>query len=58
MDLKKLRAELKLSQPAMAKKIGVALSTYCYWEQGKHLPSRMAMEKIEKLLEAQTSEKT
>jgi len=58
MDLKKLRTELKLSQPAMAKKIGVALSTYCYWEYGKHLPSKLAMEKIEKLLEAQTSEKT
>lgn len=51
MDLKKLRAELKLSQVEMAKKIGVALSTYRYWEYGQHMPSPMAWERIKKMID-------
>jgi len=55
MDIKKIRLELKLSQRAMAEKIGVALSTYRYWEYGQHMPSPMAWERIKKMIDNNTT---
>ena len=37
--LKDLRNEKELSQKAVAKKLGVAVSTYANWEQGRTEPS-------------------
>lgn len=50
MDFKKLRESLGLSQNQMAKKIGVHLNTWRLWEYGKFKPSKMAREKLEKIL--------
>lgn len=37
--LKEIREERKLSQKAVAAKLGVAVSTYANWEQGRREPS-------------------
>lgn len=36
---KEIRIKGKFTQAEMAKKIGVSLSTYCYWEYGKTIPN-------------------
>ncbi len=47
IDIKALRRRLGLTQEDVARKLGLALSTVCKWEQGVTNPSRLAYEKIE-----------
>lgn len=47
--LKNLRTENKLSQKQLAEKLGVPVSTYANWEQGRRMPS---INEIYKLLSA------
>jgi putative transcriptional regulator len=50
IDVKAIRLELGFTQEDLARKLGVTLSTVSKWEQGLFSPSRLAREKIEKLL--------
>ena len=50
MDIKAIRLKLGFTQEDLARKLGLALSTVSKWEQGIFSPSRLAREKIEKLL--------
>jgi DNA-binding transcriptional regulator YiaG len=50
IDIKAIRLELGFTQEDLARKLGLALSTVSKWEQGIFAPSRLAREKIEKLL--------
>lgn len=45
------RRSKNLTQEALAKKIGVSISTIRQWEQGFRYPNARSMEKITKLLE-------
>jgi DNA-binding transcriptional regulator YiaG len=47
IDIKALRLRLGLTQEDVARRLGLALSTVCKWEQGVTSPSRLAYEKIE-----------
>jgi DNA-binding transcriptional regulator YiaG len=47
IDIKALRLRLGLTQEDVARRLGLALSTVCKWEQGVTSPSRLAHEKIE-----------
>jgi DNA-binding transcriptional regulator YiaG len=49
-DIKAIRLKLGFTQEDMARKLGLALSTVSKWEQGVASPSRLAREKLEKLL--------
>ncbi len=37
--LKEIREERKLSQKTVSERLGVAVSTYANWEQGRRMPS-------------------
>jgi putative transcriptional regulator len=50
VDVKAIRLELGFTQEDLARKLGLALSTVSKWEQGVTSPSRLAREKLEKLL--------
>ena len=50
VDIKAIRLELGFTQEDLARKLGLALSTVSKWEQGVSFPSRLAREKITKLL--------
>jgi DNA-binding transcriptional regulator YiaG len=50
IDIKAIRLELGFTQEDLARKLGLALSTVSKWEQGVFSPSRLAREKIGKLL--------
>ena len=50
IDMKSIRLELGFTQEDLARKLGLALSTVSKWEQGVTSPSRLAREKLEKLL--------
>ena len=50
IDIKAIRQELEFTQEDLARTMGLALSTVSKWEQGVSSPSRLAREKIEKLL--------
>ena len=50
VDIKAIRLELGFTQEGLARKLGLALSTVSKWEQGVSSPSRLAREKIEKLM--------
>lgn len=50
IDIKAIRLELGFTQEDLARKLGVTLSTVSKWEQGLFSPSRLAHEKIEKLI--------
>jgi DNA-binding transcriptional regulator YiaG len=50
IDIKAVRLELGFTQEDLARKLGLALSTVSKWEQGVTSPSRLAREKLEKLL--------
>jgi DNA-binding transcriptional regulator YiaG len=50
VDIKSIRAKLGFTQEDLAKTLGLALSTVSKWEQGVTSPSRLAREKIDKLL--------
>lgn len=50
LDVKAIRLELGFTQEDLARKLGLALSTVSKWEQEVSSPSRLAREKIEKLM--------
>jgi DNA-binding transcriptional regulator YiaG len=50
IDIKAIRLALGFTQEDLARKLGLALSTVSKWEQGIFSPSRLAREKIEKLV--------
>lgn len=50
IDIKAIRLELGFTQEDLARKLNVSLSAVSKWEQGVSLPSRLAREKLEKLL--------
>jgi len=45
-EIKALRKQLGLSQEEMARKIGVAFTTFHRWEKKGIKPSRLALEKM------------
>ena len=47
--VKMVRDKIKISQEKMAQLLGVSFSTVNRWEQGKALPSYMAIQKFEAL---------
>ena len=50
IDIKAIRLELGFTQEELARKLGLTLSTVSKWEQGLFSPSRLAREKLDKLL--------
>ena len=54
--LKYLRSEKKLSQKQITDKLGIAVSTYANWEQGRREPSIVDIYKIISVLEIQPNE--
>jgi len=50
IDVKAIRLELGFTQEDLARKLGLALSTVSKWEQGIFSPSRLARQKLERLL--------
>jgi len=50
IDIKAIRLELGFTQEDLARRLGLALSTVSKWEQGVTSPSRLAREKLEKML--------
>jgi DNA-binding transcriptional regulator YiaG len=50
IDIKAIRLELGFTQEDLARKMGLSLSTVSKWEQRLFSPSRLAREKLEKLL--------
>ena len=57
IDIKAIRLKLGFTQEDLARKLGLALSTVSKWEQGVSSPSRLAREKLEKLLKKEGKEK-
>jgi DNA-binding transcriptional regulator YiaG len=52
-EIKKMRLALKLSQEALAQRLGVSFKTVNSWERGVNRPSPLAVEKIKSLQEEQ-----
>jgi DNA-binding transcriptional regulator YiaG len=50
IDIRLVRNKLGFTQEDLARNLGLALSTVSKWEQGVTSPSRLAREKLEKLL--------
>jgi len=50
VDIKTIRLKFGFTQEDLARKLGLALSTVSKWEQGVSSPSRLAWEKLEKLM--------
>ena len=50
INIKVIRDSLGFTQEDLARKLGLALSTVSKWEQRVTSPSRLAREKLEKLL--------
>ena len=50
IDIKAIRLELGFTQEDLARELGVTLSTVSKWEQGLFSPSRLAREKIKKVV--------
>ena len=50
IDIKTIRQKLGFTQEDLARKLGLALSTVSKWEQGIFSPSRLAREKIKRLV--------
>lgn len=48
-QIKKIRLELKLSQEAFSKKLGVSFQSVNRWERGICRPSGLALEKLQKI---------
>ncbi len=57
IDIKTIRLELGFTQEDLARTLGLALSTISKWEQGVTSPSRLAREKLEKLLKKKHKKK-
>lgn len=45
-QFKSIRRATGLSQEAAARRVGVSVQTWRNWEQGKSVPSRMALERL------------
>ena len=45
--VKNIRQQLNLSQQALADRLGVSFSTINRWENGRHKPSRMAINTVD-----------
>ncbi len=54
--LKEIRDERKLSQKAVSEKLGVAVSTYANWEQGRRTPSICDIYRIIEVFEIEANE--
>ena len=54
--LKELRAEKELSQTELAERLGVAVSTYANWEQGRRAPSIYDVFNLLRVLEIEANE--
>lgn len=50
MDIKEIRTKLGLTQEDLAHKLNVSFSTVNRWEQGHTKPSRLALDKINELV--------
>ena len=50
MDLKKIRADMKISQAEMARRVGVHLQTYLFWERGVGNPNKENFEKLMRVI--------
>ncbi len=48
-EIKELRHRLKLTQAALANKIGCSLQAVCNWETGRSHPHRMFRKKLEEI---------
>jgi DNA-binding transcriptional regulator YiaG len=57
IDMKSIRLQLGFTQEDLARELGLALSTVSKWEQGLFSPSRLAREKVEKLLKKEAKKK-
>ncbi|MDE7454029.1 MAG: helix-turn-helix domain-containing protein, partial [Clostridia bacterium] len=55
-NLKSLRTINKLSQKQVADKLGVPVSTYANWEQGRRMPSINEIYKLIKVFETDANE--
>ena len=55
-NLKSLRTVNKLSQKQVADKLGVPVSTYANWEQGRRMPSINEIYKLIKVFETDANE--
>lgn len=49
-NLKKLREKVDLTQTELAAKVGVATKTIWCWEQGKNIPHRERLKKLDRIL--------
>ena len=58
IDIKAIRQKLGFTQEDLARKLGVTLSTVSKWEQGIFSPSRLAREKIEKLVKKEEKKRS
>lgn len=54
--VRSVRERLGLTQQELAVRLGVALPTVSRWENGRHRPSKLALDKIEALLRAMGEE--
>ncbi len=54
-EIKEWRSRLKLSQEGLAQLIGVTMGSVNRWEAGTTKPSKLALEKINKLIEEQNA---
>lgn len=54
--LKEIRSEKQLNQKQVAEMLGVAVSTYANWEQGRREPSVSELHKIICVLDIQANE--
>jgi len=45
--IKEIRVQLDLSQEDFAREVGVSYATVNRWENGRFLPSRMALRRVE-----------
>ena len=55
-NLKKLRTVNKLSQKQIAEKLGIPVSTYANWEQGRRMPSISEIYKLLSVFEIDANE--
>jgi len=49
-NLKKLREKALLTQTELGARVGVATKTIWCWEQGKNLPHRERLKKLDRIL--------
>lgn len=51
MTLKELRVRKRMTQPELARAVGVAQSQICYWESGTHTPRLKVRDRLAEALE-------